>query len=182
MASILQPGVLYWDGLKYVLEPAIPSGPPGPAGPTGPTGPAGSSGTLLSILQNRIQHVVTSAFTSVTGGANIVSPVTLTMVASGKVRVTANVGYQTNGFTTPLIWLSVNGGSLTNVFTCQQQSGNNTTAANSQVAIVFEIDTAATAGQTVEAFFQTTVGDHSINIFTNGVGDAAASLSLEELP
>jgi len=179
MATILVEGYLFFDGMKYILDPTIPEGPPGPEGPQGP---AGSAGTLLSILQNRIQNNVTAAFTSVTGGGNIVAPVTLTMIASGKVRITANVGYQTNGFTTPLIWLSVNGGTLTNVFTCQQQAGNNTTAANSQVSIVFGINTSATPGQTVEAFFQTTAGDHSISIFTNGVGDAAASLALEELP
>src|ERR1700722_17732642 len=47
MSGLLQPGYLFWDGLKYVLIAQNP-GPPGPPGPVGPIGPAGSSGGVAS--------------------------------------------------------------------------------------------------------------------------------------
>jgi hypothetical protein len=43
MSGLLQPGFVFWDGLKYILIPQSP-GPAGPPGPIGPIGPAGSSG------------------------------------------------------------------------------------------------------------------------------------------
>lgn len=45
MTSILIPGFLKWDGLKFVLDPDVGiEGPPGPAGPAGATGLAGPIG------------------------------------------------------------------------------------------------------------------------------------------
>lgn len=46
MNSILQPGFVYWDGLKYILTP----GTPGPAGPQGPIGPQGASGISVGVI------------------------------------------------------------------------------------------------------------------------------------
>lgn len=46
MGSILKPGYVRWDGLKYVLDPGVEIvGPPGVPGPTGPAGSAGSAGS-----------------------------------------------------------------------------------------------------------------------------------------
>ena len=46
MGSILQPGYLYWDGAKYVLNNAQgPAGAPGADGAVGPTGPPGAGVT-----------------------------------------------------------------------------------------------------------------------------------------
>lgn len=51
MSSILRPGYVRWDGLKYVLDPDIeivgPIGPPGEDGSAGPPGPAGGGGDLI---------------------------------------------------------------------------------------------------------------------------------------
>src|SRR5437016_1673738 len=49
MGSILQPGFLRWDGLKFVLDPTSEIiGPPGPQGPPGPAGSgSGSSATFV---------------------------------------------------------------------------------------------------------------------------------------
>lgn len=46
MGSILQPGFVYWDGLKYVIVSgsSLNQGPPGPPGPPGAPGATGSPG------------------------------------------------------------------------------------------------------------------------------------------
>ena len=156
------------------------TGATGSAGTTGATG-AGTSG-LLAILQNRAQNLVTTNQLGVVGGGNIVPPVTLTMVASGKLRVTANASYQTNGNVSAIISAVVNGGSSTVLWSFQQQTGNNTTAANVSQTAVFEFDSGALPGQTVHISFTSTVGDHTLSEFVLGTGDACSGLLLEELP
>jgi hypothetical protein len=49
MASILQPGFVYWDGFKYILTPG--TGGIGPQGPAGPAGPNGTSGSAVLVFQ-----------------------------------------------------------------------------------------------------------------------------------
>jgi hypothetical protein len=156
------------------------TGATGSAGTTGATG-AGAGG-LLAILQNRAQNLVTTNQLGVVGGGDIVPPVTLTMVASGKLRVTANASYQTNGIVSAIISAVVNGGSSTVLWSFQQQTGNNTTAADVSQTAVFEFDSGALPGQTVQISFTSTVGNHTLSEFVLGTGDACSSLLLEELP
>jgi hypothetical protein len=143
---------------------------------------ASGAGNLVSILQNRAQHLVTTNQIGVVGGGNIVPPVTLTMVASGKLRVTVNGSFQTNGSVNAIISVEVNGGAKSTVWSFQEQTGNISVAANVTQATTFELDTAATPGQTVEVFYTSTTGDHALSEFVLGVGDACSGILLEELP
>lgn len=142
----------------------------------------GGAAALTAILKNRAQNLVTTNQLGIVGGGNLVPPVTLTMVASGKLRVTVNSSFQTNGTVNPVISAIVNGGAPTVLWTFQSVVGNNTEAANAIISAVFELDSAALAGQTVQVFFTSSVGDHSLSEFPGGTGDACANILLEELP
>jgi len=141
-----------------------------------------STALALAISKNRAENLVITDQLGVVGGGNIVPPTTLTMVASGKMRVSANASYQTNGSVNAKVSASVNGGPTTVLWSFQTQTGNNTTAANVSQTAVFEFDSAALPGQTVEIFFTSTTGDHALSEFVLGTGDACSGVLLEELP
>jgi hypothetical protein len=129
-----------------------------------------------------VENLVTTNQLGVTGGGNFVPPATLTMTNSGKLRISANASFQTNGSVNPIISAKINGGGTILLWSFQNQLGNNTTAANVSITAVFEYDSSATAGQTVEILFTSTSGDHTFSSFVQGSGDACSSLLLEELP
>ena len=155
----------------------------GATGSAGSTGPTGSSAAALNaILQNRVQTLQTTN-ASIGGGGNFVPPATLTMIASGKVRVTADASFTCTGLVNPIISVAVNGDPVSNVvWSFQEQSGGEATPARVVVAATFELDTTATPGQTVEVFLTSTGGDSSCNSTVLGTGDASANILLQELP
>ena len=105
------------------------------------------------------------------------------MVASGKLRISANASFQTSHSVNPIISASINGNPLKILlWSFQNQLGNFSVTANVSITAVFEYDSSATAGQTVEIFFTSTTGDGVFSSFVQGSGDACSSLLLEELP
>lgn len=168
--SILKPGNLHWDGRKYIIKPE------NEVVKESPYVVNSNPSELISILQNRGQSSLTASAV-INGGDDIVDPVSLTMVASSKIRISANVGYRLfDGFVAPIVLISIDEGYAYNIYTFSQSMSDG------QCSAVFEYNPRADTGQIVKVFFRTRVGDHSINIFTNGVGDVAASLLVEELP
>src|ERR1700694_2765937 len=122
----------------------------------------GGSATLLAILQNRVQTLNTTGGT-VAGGGNLAPPATLTMIASGKLRITVNGSFQCSvGFATGIVSVVVAGGLTVLKWSFQEQAGISAGAANVSQSTTFELDTAATPGQTVEVFYTTTVGDNNV--------------------
>jgi hypothetical protein len=170
---------------------ATGSGATGATGPTGATGATGSAGAtgptgsgvaaLQTILQNRAQTLQTTN-ASIAGGGNFVAPATLTMVASGKLRISADASFTCTGFVSPIVSVSVNGGAFAVKWSFQQQNGSEGTPGRVVVATTFELDTAATVGQAVQVSLTSTVGDSSANSTVLGTGDASANILLEELP
>jgi hypothetical protein len=143
----------------------------------------GGGGTLQNILKNRAQSLQTAAVFSIAAGGNFTAPVTITMIASGKVRISANASFSTEGFVNPIVSVSINGDPVANVvWSFQEQSGSESVASRSVVATTFELDTVALPGQTVQALFTSSLTDASADSFTLGLGDASSNLLIEELP
>ena len=155
-------GALTWNGAAWVL--------------------AASGGALTAILQNRVQTLQTTNNIGVAARGNFAPPATLTMVASGKLRVTVNAGFQTNGTITPIVVALVDGGMPAVKWSFQQVAGTVSVAFDGNISTTFEFDSAATIGQTVQIYFTSSSGDGTFSSFVLGLGDACASILLEELP
>jgi hypothetical protein len=104
------------------------------------------------------------------------------MVASGKLRINVAANFQTNGAINAIVSVSVNGAGAVIEWSFEEELGNFTTAASAVIATAFELDTAATPGQTVQVSFTSSAGDGSFSSFVLGTGDASANILLEEVP
>lgn len=137
----------------------------------------GDTGSLIAVLQNFAQEVNASSNT-VAAGAAITPPAVLTMLASGRLKISATTSYswEGEGTVTPLLFLQINAGPVVAIWSWERDNSG-----EASIAMVERLDTGAVAGDTVTVSWHTTAGDQTATL-GNGVGGNAASLLIEEQP